>query len=253
MSIADDIKKLGEDIVASYDMRVKAVGAIVKDTHRTLKEFSSEHKAMSAKLSADLAKGEEDRLKDFKAMMSEITKFVGGVVKETADLVKKFQAEHKEMAGELGDSLAKGETERHKAFKHMMSDIHKGIKDIETHVASKLKEFSAAHADMSAELKKELAEYVMDMVKETKKLMGDILARQKERNAGVADLLGAFGTEREEMAANWQSLVAKMEKKRGGGPVEVEAGGDVSTVEEAVEKKHKKKEKKEKEEEGGEG
>jgi hypothetical protein len=101
-------------------------------------------------------------------------------------------------------------------------------------VKNKLKEFSDAHADMSEELKKELAKYVDDMVKATKKLMGDIQKRQKERNAEVADLLEAYKTEREKMAANWQALTVKMPQRRGIKP-EVEAKVKVRPVEEAVE------------------
>jgi len=189
MGIAEDIEKLGEDIVASYDGRVKAIGTLVKDTHQMLKGFDAEHKEMSEKLSADLAKGETDRLK---------------------------------------------------AHKDMMRDINKGIKDIETYVKNKLKEFSDAHANMSEELKKDLAKYVDDMVKTTKKLMSEIQARQKERNAQVADLLEAYNTEREEMAANWQALTATMAERRGSEPVEVEAGEEIETVEEAVKKQKKK-------------
>ena len=116
----------------------------------------------------------------------------------------------------------------------MIGDIRKDIKDIETYVANKLKEFSDAHADMSEELKKALAKYVDDMVKATKKLMSDIQARQKERNAQVADLLEAFKTEREKMAANWQALTATMAKRRGIKP-KVEAEVKVRPVEEATE------------------
>jgi len=81
-----------------------------------------------------------------------------------------------------------------------------------------------------------LAKYVDDMVKATKKLMDEIQARQKERNAQVADLLEAYKTEREKMAAHWQAMAAVMAKKRGVEPVEVEAGAEVKTVKEAIEK-----------------
>ena len=216
MSIADDMKKLTEDIVASYDVRVKAVGAIVKQTAEMLKGFNSEHKEMAAKLSSDLAafisehKGMSAKLK------ADLTEFVNGLVKETTALVKKFQAEHKGMAEELKADLAKGETERLKAFKGMMGDIRKGVKDIEAYVARKLQEFTDAHADMSAELKKELAKY-------------------------VANILSGYAGEREKMAANWQDMVATMARKRGGGkPVKVEAGEEVKTVAEAVKKPRKK-------------
>jgi len=185
MGIADDVKRLGEDIVASYNARVKAIGTIVKDTRNTLEGFHTEHK---------------------------------------------------DMADALKVSLEKGETDRLQTFKGMMGDIRKDINDIETYVKNKLQEFSDAHAEMSEELKKELAKYADDMVKATKKLMDEIRARQKERNAQVADLLEAYKTEREKMAAHWQAMAATMAKKRGAEPVEVEVGAEVKTVEEAVEK-----------------
>jgi len=234
MGISDDIKNLGEDIVASYDSRVKAIGTLVKDTHQMLKGFDTKHKEMSEKLRADLAKGEEDRLKVHKALMADIQKFVSNLAKEVADMIKRVQKEHKDMADKLKADLAKGEEDRIKAFKLMMANIRKEIKDIETYVKNKLKEFDDAHADMSEELKKALAEYVDDMVAATNKLMGDIQKRQKERNAEVADLLEVFKTEREKMSAYWQALIATMAKKRGIRP-EVDVEVKARPVEEAIE------------------
>ena len=222
MGIAEDIKKLGEDIVGSYDSRVKAIGTLVKDTHQMLKGFDTEHKEMSEKQAEALAN------------------FVNGLTKDVGAMMKAIAKAHKEMADKLEADLAKGEEDRIKDFKPMMAGIQKEIKEIETYVAKKLKEFHGAHADMSEELKKELAKYVDDMVKATKKLMADIQARQKERNTEVADLLEAYKTEREKMAANWQALTATMAKRRGGKPV-VSAGAEVATVEEAVKKAKKKK------------
>ena len=233
MGIADDIKNLGEDIAGSYDMRVKAIGVLVKDTHKMLKGFRSEHKEMAANLRGGLEQGESDRLKAFKAMMADIQKGVKEIETYVENKLKEFSDAHKEMADKLRSDLGKGETGRLKDFKSMMTGIKKAIKEIETYVANKLKEFSDAHKEMSEELRKELAKYVDDMVKATRKLMGDIQARQKERNAEVADLLEAYKTERERMAANWQALTATMAKKRGIMP-EVEAEVKVRPVKEAI-------------------
>jgi len=238
------MKNLSEDIVSSYDVRVKAIGILVNNVHRTLKGFSTNRKKM--------ANEQAKALKDF---VNELSNSVG-------NMIEGIQKGHKEMADKLKADLAKGEEERLKGeeerlkgeeerlkdFKTMMADIQKAVKEIETYVKNKLKEFSDTHADMSEELKKELAKYVNDLVNTTKKLMannkklmGNIQARQKERNAEVADLLEAFKTEREKMAANWQALTAnwqalatKMAKKRGIKP-EVEVEVKVRPVEEAVE------------------
>ncbi|MDP8299120.1 MAG: hypothetical protein P9L88_04380 [Candidatus Tantalella remota] len=235
MGIAGEIKTLGEDIIASYDMRVKAIGELVTDTHKMLKDFGAEHKEMSVKLKAGLAEGEEIRLKDFKAMMVDIQKFVSGITREATDMIKRFQKEHKAMADVLAGDLAKGEEDRLKVFKSMMSSIQKEVRQIETYVKKKLKEFDDAHDEMSVELKKMLANYVDDMVKATKKLMSDIQARQKERNTEVADLLKGYQDEREKMAANWEALTVAIARKRGGKPV-VSTGTEVTTAAKAVKK-----------------
>ncbi|MBU4362479.1 hypothetical protein KJ813_07475 [bacterium] len=218
MAISNDMKKLCEDIVSANDVRVKAIGVLVKDTHKMLKGFQAEHKEMATNLRGELAKGEENRLKDFKATMAEIKKFVADMVEVTAklmeqirkeqgernkavaDLLEKFAKDHEVMAAELKQSLAKGETDRLEDFKEMMKGIQK---------------------------------YVADVVKETKRLMDEIRARQDERNKEVLDLLQEFQTEREKMAANWQALTVKMAKKRGIMP-KMEAEVKVRPVKEAI-------------------
>ena len=216
MGIADSMKGITENIVASYDVRVKALKDLVVDTRKTIKGFAADRKEMSEEQAKNLAD------------------FVNALTKNVGTMLKGFQTSHKEMSETLSESLEKGETDRLKDFKAMMGNIQKGIKDIEAYVAKKLKEFDKAHADMSVELKKELAKYANDMVEATKKLISDIQKRQIERNAEVADLLEAFKAEREKMAANWQALTAKMAKRRGIKP-KVEAEVKVRPVEEVVE------------------
>ena len=225
MAIATDLKNLGEEIVASYDMRIKAVGGLVKDTHQMLKGFHTEHKEMSAALRAELAKGEQSRLKDFKAMMSDIEKSLADATKNVASMIKGFQKDHKAMAGELEAGLEQGETQRLKDFQKMMSDIQKDIKEIETFVARKLKEFDAAHADMSEDLKKDLAKYVEGIVKETGQLM-------REYSSDMAQVKKA-----------WSGMSATMAKARKAGFMmpKIDAGEKVTTVKQATRKAQGKK------------
>ena len=230
MGIADSMKNITEDIIASHDIRVGALGDLVADTRKTLKEFRLDRKKMSKEQASGLAafmsgltKSVDAMLKEFhknhKNMSDEqakdLARFMKDLTMSVGAMLGGFQEEIKVMADELKDSLAKGETERLKAFKGMLRDSRKGIEDIETYIANKLKEFSDAHADMSEELKKELAKYVAGIVSETKKL------------------LGGFADERDEMAANWQALTATMDKRRCIKP-EVEAEVKVRPVKEAI-------------------
>jgi hypothetical protein len=142
MGIANDIKNLNEDIVASYDARIHTIGTIVKEnqalaknTHTMLKGFSSEHKERSVE--------QAGVLDDF---MADLTKNVGV-------MIEGFQEDHKKMETALKASLKKS------------------TKDIETYVRNKLKDFSDVHAGMSIELKKDLAKYVADVVSGTQELL----------------------------------------------------------------------------------
>jgi len=168
MGVAEDVKKLGEDIVASYDLRVKFVSDMVEETGSLMNQIRAEQKNRN---------------------------------KEVADLLEKFAKDHETMSNELKKTLSEGEAVRLEDFKTMKSGIQK---------------------------------YVDDVVKETKRLMGEIQARKDERNKEVFNLLQECKSEREKMAANWQALNTAMAKRRGVKP-KVEAEVKVRPVEEAIE------------------
>jgi t-SNARE complex subunit (syntaxin) len=138
-------------------------------------------------------------------------------------MIKGFQKEHKEMTAELKASFEQGETGRLKDFESMMADIRKAIKEIETFVANKLKEFDDAHTDMSEELKKELTEYVAGIVRETGKLLKE------------------YSSDMTQAGKSWKGMATAMAKARKSGVMpRIEAGEKVSTVGQAIGKAKKK-------------
>jgi hypothetical protein len=188
MGTADDMKKLGEDIVASYDMRIKALEELVKDTHKMLKGFerehkerADEHKEKAANLRTDLAKGEDNRIKIFNAMMAETQKAIEGIEVEVKKKLKEFSSAHTAMSKEQKKELAQYVHGMVKATEDLMSDIQQRIKDIR----KRQKERKAEVVDLKAE---------------------------------AVDLLEGFKAESEKMAANWQALTATMAKRRKGHP-----------------------------------
>jgi len=132
MAIAEDMKKLTENIIISNDVRLKALGDLVADTHETLKGFSMDRKKMGVQQAKNLAD------------------FVNSLTKDVGSMLSGFEKDRGKMSKELKDKLAKE------------------VKEIETYVANKLKEFNKDHVDMSEELKKDLAKYVEGIVKETR-------------------------------------------------------------------------------------
>ncbi|MBI5242766.1 MAG: hypothetical protein HY922_03655 [Elusimicrobia bacterium] len=145
-------------------------------------------------------------------------------MKDVQKTVRDLASARKHMGAGQAKALADGETARMKSFKDMLGNIQKGIKDIETYVENKLKEFNDAHAEMSEQQKKDLANYVSGIANEVKKLLGE------------------YGSEMAKAKAVWQGMAASLAKSRKPGVMpRIEAEGKATTVEGAVEKKGKKK------------
>lgn len=145
MGIADEMKKIAEDIAVAHDLRVKAVGDIVADVHKilsaaqkTVKGFTSDRKKMSAEqaqelkdFAAELAKSVAKKLKEFSdshAAMSEelkkeLAKYVAGISSDIKKLLSGYSKDRKELAAELGKMAANWQEvikglSRKKAAKH---------------------------------------------------------------------------------------------------------------------------------------
>jgi len=222
MGYAVDFGNLTQDIVASYNVRVKGIETIVKDTRTSakntqdmIKRFHAENREMSAAQAKTLA-----------AFMADLTQNVGG-------LLGGLHTEHEEMSAEQAEaltgfmadltknvgSLMKGFQKEHKNMSAALkASLDKNTKDIETFVKNKLQDFSNAHAEMSEGMKNHLAKYVANLVN------------------GSKQLLGMFHKDREKMAAHWQAMSATLAQKRGVTPVEMDAQEEVKTVDEAVKK-----------------
>jgi len=94
MRPADDLKKLGEDIVASYDARIRDVGQLAKDTHEMLKGFKRDHKERASNLRADLAKGEANRIKVFEGMLEETQRAINDIEIDVKKKLKEVSSLH---------------------------------------------------------------------------------------------------------------------------------------------------------------
>ncbi|MHB8277393.1 MAG: hypothetical protein ACYDIA_07045, partial [Candidatus Humimicrobiaceae bacterium] len=127
----------GEDIVASYDLRVnsydlrvKEIRKLAKDTQSMLNEFQGEQKDMAAKLKktfkqaeADRLKVEADRIKAFGSMKNEIQAEQEKRNKEVADLLEKFSKDHEDMAAKLRKTLEQGEVVRLKEVLDLLQEF----------------------------------------------------------------------------------------------------------------------------------
>jgi gas vesicle protein len=229
MEIAESMRSTAENIIGSYNVRVKALGDLVADTHKTLKGFASDRKKM--------AKEQAENLADFKKGLSE----------SVGEMLKEFQESHTQMGEEQAknlmhfirdltndvSSMVSGfQKDRGKMSKELKNRLAKEVKEIETYIENKLQEFDEAHTEMSEQQKKDLAKFVSGMTSEVKRLLTGF---QHDMAGYRKDINGASHA--------WEGMAATLAKARRGGSVgmKVEAGESATTVEGAVEKKGKSK------------
>jgi len=170
---------LAQEIVSLYDKIVDRVAALKEETKQTVEEFKEEQKKLRESLKEKLAKGESLRKKDFDLLIKDIIEKRKQREQDVTGMIEQFKKEEEEMAKGLRQLLNKGEEVRIKDFKKMLARIR------------------ARQEERKPE------------VEELTKTAGHI----KEE---VANMLGEFKKEREEIAAEWQKLAATMQKKRTG-------------------------------------
>lgn len=121
----NNLKNLAENVIASYDTRVKAVREVVVDTYKTLEGFREKRQEMSDNLRDVLAKFESLRKKDFTAMMQDILLTQQKREESVKKMLADFREEEARVAEQLRTLLKRGEEIRMADFKKTLGRIRK--------------------------------------------------------------------------------------------------------------------------------
>lgn len=148
---------------------------------------------------------------------------------ETRQTVEGFKKEQGQLRGKLKEKLAKGESLRKKDFDLLIKDIIEKRKQREQDVARMIEQFKEEEEEMAEGLRQLLGRGKELRIKDFKKLLAKLRARQEERRSEVEELskearrikkevalmLGEFKKEREEVVKRWRELAVAKKKRRG--------------------------------------
>lgn len=214
MGIAEDMKRVVQEIVSSYGSRISTVGIIIDNTHQLLDDFKTKRNEMNNQLKETLAKEESLRKKDFDNMMKDTLSHQDEREKQVRDLLRNFLEEQKETAETIKDNLAEAENVRIDDFKKMLQDIQVRQKIRENEVSTRLKEFQKEYKEMAESLRSLLNKGETMRIKDFKEMLKDIRSRQIEREEEVRKRLAEFRREQQDMASQWHRLTIVMAKNR---------------------------------------
>lgn len=220
MEIAEELKRVAEEIVSSYQSRISTVAMIIDSTHQLLEDFKNKKNEMSEHLKETLARGGSLRKKDFDNMMKDILYHQDEKERQVRNLLKTFFEEQKEIAQVIKRNLAEGEEKvRISDFKKMLEDIQARQKARESEVSVMLKEFQTEYREMAESLRSLLDKGEAIRIREFKAMLKDIRSKQIERakevkTREVKTSPDESRKERQDGLLKWNRLAAIMAEKK---------------------------------------
>jgi lysyl-tRNA synthetase class II len=159
-----------ENIMASYNLRVKSLGDLMIDTHRALTGFAAERKKMAKQQAETLSGFGKDLSETVEEMLNEFHESHQQMSEEQKKNLTHFI---KGLASDVSSILSGFEKDRGKMSKELRQRLTKEVKEIETYIEKRLKEFNEAHTEMKEKQKKDLIEFMGKIKKTVTRLLGE--------------------------------------------------------------------------------
>ena len=180
MPIAQDMKKITEDIEVSYGARVAAISDLFKETQGTLDGFRQERYKMADELRSRLSSENSAMVREFRGEL------------------KKMANELKEAAGDLGKFLSQSESQRKEDFKALLAEVRRLQRARDGELTAFLASFRESHKKMAAQTR------------------GELTRSRKDLKKAVSDMLSAFKADRKQARSYWQNLIRVLSARRAG-------------------------------------
>lgn len=200
MGLADDMKRLGEEMITAYKQRMHENEVLVEEVQNTLEGFRKDHQEMSNNLRDHLNGEESIRHEEFNEMITGIRKEILDIKKNTHSLLQDFNEAHNFMSNSLKEKLNENERFRHEEFNEMITGICKEVQDIKTSTHSLLQEFNDGHNSMANSLEEKLKEDEKFRREEFNEMMAGIFKVVKDIKTSTHSLMQEFSEGHNTMA-----------------------------------------------------
>ncbi len=210
MSNAEDMLKLTEEIISSYESRISSVCTIIDNTHQMLDDFKENRGTMSMQLKEALAHGKSLRKKDYDNMMKDIVESQEIMEDEARVLLKTYLDEQKDAAKTIRENLAKhkvdgvtGEAGRINNFRTIITDIQASQKTREEEVRNMLTTFRNDHKMLSESLRSLLKKGTEVRIRDVKIMLENIRSKRMQ-----------WQEEAKQTASRWREMAISLAAKR---------------------------------------
>ena len=202
-----DLRTVVDNILNSYEARVKVVGNVMRQATSLLERLSKEQAEMALQLRDTLAKKQSLRKRDFDYRLEHIVLLNLDKKKKVNEVLENFQKEEQEMVGRLRDILTGSEKMKLSEFRLLSGNILERLGKREKEVSEVLRGFHVEQEELAAGLRNLVKKGDQIRTKDFKALTESLRLRQLEKEGEIGKLLGEFGKVQEEVNLRWGKVL----------------------------------------------
>ena len=206
------LRKIVEEIVGSYESKVKTVTSLMKEVTERIRTYHREQDLMTTTLREILAKNECLRKKDFDMMMSGIRSQQDKREREVSQMVEDFCDEEEETVAKLKEILTVKSPSILEDFKVLKEKMLNRPKERERRVSQMLKGFHRDQEELNTALRMLLEKGPSVSIKDFKAMVKAFTIERKDENEKVDKILEEFDRVKEEISTQWQRVIATVGK-----------------------------------------
>jgi len=195
----DRMQTITRDFINMYTLRISKIEEIMSNTYNTLDDCREKRKTHWDRLKDSLAHEKSLRKKDFDLILSDLQIDQNECEKNMKLTLRLFADEHKNLASIFLESLATGKLEQ---SHETIARLEKNGDAIQKSIIS----FQRDQEEMTISLKSLLENSEQMRIKDFKKMIEAIRARQMQRSNEIKSMLTEISREHTEMRAMWIEL-----------------------------------------------
>ena len=206
MGTGEELRRLAEGIIDSYEGRVNTVCALMSQAHEVLVTYRSDLSSMVGAVRSNLAVSQSLRRKDFDAMVGEVLERHHRIEAEAAGHLTQFRLEEEAVIGRLRHIICNGCVTPLEEVEFIREEILTRQKERELKVIGILKRFQVEQVELKIGLRKLLDKGESVKVKDLKTMLKAIRAQQSETNQTLFAFLDDFDRMRSRVQGQWQQV-----------------------------------------------
>ena len=202
-----NIKTVVDNILNSYETRVKVVCKVMKETALLLKCMSKEQAEMALQLRDTLAKKESLRKRDFDYLLGDIVLRNLDEEKKVNKILENFQKEEEGMIARFRNILTGAEKIKLSEFRVLSKEILEHLDRREKEVSEVLRNFHIEQGVFLAGLRKLVKKGDQIRTRDFKAMTESLRLKQLGKESEIGMLLSEFGKVQEEVKLRWEKVL----------------------------------------------